>query len=110
MRRIAVPPHRFTPLREQWASIFTPIAEHMKLHVRVNVKARRVELKVCVGRGTWAWAFQSCIVSRVLVLFRVRLQTCEATEDPGALQKAADFVKAFTLGFDVQVCLGQSVA
>lgn len=30
-------------------------------------------------------------------------QTCKETQDIGALQKAADFVKAFTLGFDVDV-------
>lgn len=29
------------------------------------------------------------------------LQTCDETEDSGALQKAADFVKAFMLGFAV---------
>jgi hypothetical protein len=30
-------------------------------------------------------------------------QTCEATESPAALQKGADFIRAFTLGFEVQV-------
>ena len=32
----------------------------------------------------------------------VELRTCETTTDPGALQKAADFIKAFMLGFAVQ--------
>jgi RNA-binding protein PNO1 len=31
----------------------------------------------------------------------VELRTSSATTDTGALQKGADFVKAFTLGFDV---------
>ena len=31
------------------------------------------------------------------------LQTSKSTTDPGALQKAADFVRAFMLGFDVEV-------
>lgn len=31
------------------------------------------------------------------------LQTCKDTKDIGALQKAADFVKAFTLGFEIDV-------
>jgi RNA-binding protein PNO1 len=31
----------------------------------------------------------------------VELKTSEATTDPSALQKGADFVKAFMLGFDV---------
>ena len=30
-------------------------------------------------------------------------QTCKQTTDVGALQKGADFVKAFILGFDVDV-------
>ena len=33
----------------------------------------------------------------------VSLQTSEHTEDGGALQKASDFVRAFMLGFDVEV-------
>ena len=32
-------------------------------------------------------------------------QTCKDTTDIGALQKAADFVRAFTLGFEVDVSL-----
>eukprot|EP00053_Salpingoeca_punica_P015784 m.146061 g.146061 ORF g.146061 m.146061 type:complete len:186 (-) comp16799_c5_seq1:238-795(-) len=72
-RRIPVPPHRYTPLKEHWMQIFTPVAEHMKLQIRMNTKSRHVELK-----------------------------TCEATEDPSALQKGADFVKAFMLGFAVE--------
>lgn len=30
-------------------------------------------------------------------------QTCKETQDIGALTKAADFVKAFVLGFQVEV-------
>ena len=46
----------------------------MKLQVRMNVKTKSVELR-----------------------------TCEETEDIGALQKGADFVRAYTLGFDIEV-------
>lgn len=74
-RRIPVPPHRITPLRRQWLDIYTPLVDHMKLQVRMNVKSRAVELR-----------------------------TCELTTDPGAVQKGADFVKAYTLGFDIPVC------
>ena len=35
----------------------------------------------------------------------VSVQTSKFTTDPGAIQKAADFVKAFMLGFDVEVIL-----
>ena len=33
---------------------------------------------------------------------KVELKTTQATEDEGALQKSADFVQAFLLGFEVQ--------
>jgi len=71
-RKIPVPPHRYTPLKENWMKIYTPIVTHMKLQVRMNTRNRCVELR-----------------------------TSEYTEDIGALQKAADFVQAFMLGFDI---------
>jgi len=72
-RRIRCPPHRYTPLREQWAQILTPLVEYLKLQVRFNTKTRCVEMK-----------------------------TSPHTIDSGALQKGADFVSAFMLGFEVQ--------
>lgn len=71
LRRVPVPPHRFTPLKASWMSMIQPLVEHMKLQVRMNTKRRAVELR-----------------------------NSENTEDIGALQKAADYFKAFMLGFD----------
>ena len=68
-----VPRHRFTPLKQNWDSILKTLVEHMKLQVRMNTKRRAVELR-----------------------------TSELTEDIGAIQKAADFLKAFMLGFEIQ--------
>ncbi|KAG7462876.1 hypothetical protein MATL_G00189350 [Megalops atlanticus] len=76
MRKIPVPSHRYTPLKENWLKIFTPIVEHLQLQVRFNLKTRNVEIK-----------------------------TCKETQDIGALTKAADFVKAFVLGFQVEDAL-----
>lgn len=36
-----------------------------------------------------------------LFLFFLSAQTCRETEDPGAIQKAADFIQALCLGFEV---------
>jgi len=36
-------------------------------------------------------------------------QTSKFTKDIGAIQKGADFVKAYALGFDVNVCYGKLV-
>ncbi|CAM9400275.1 unnamed protein product [Ectocarpus fasciculatus] len=73
-RSIRCPPHRLTPLRNSWENIVTPTVEHMKLQIsRFNRKTRNVELK-----------------------------SSTHTEDASALQKTADFVQAFMLGFEVQ--------
>ena len=71
-RRVPVPPHRYSPLRKDWMQIYTPIVEHLKLDVRMNPRNRSVEIKSSVH-----------------------------TEDIDTLQKAADFVRAYILGFDV---------
>lgn len=76
MRKVAVPAHRYTPLKESWLKIFTPIVEHLLLQVRFNMKTRNVEIKVG-----------------------------PETKDIANLQKAADFVKAFIYGFEVDDAL-----
>lgn len=72
-RKISVPAHRYSPLKENWMKIFTPIVEHLRLQIKFNLKTRFVEIR-----------------------------TCKETIDVSAIQKAADFVKAFILGFDVE--------
>ncbi|XP_056638729.1 RNA-binding protein pno1 [Diorhabda carinulata] len=76
MRKIPVPSHRYSPLKENWLKIFTPIVEHLQLQIRFNLKTRNVEIK-----------------------------TCKETQDIANLQKAADFVKAFIYGFEVEDAL-----
>lgn len=72
LRRVAVPPNRMTPLKGAWMQLIQPLVEHMKLQVRMNTKRRAVEIR-----------------------------NSEKTDDIGHLQKAADYMKAFMLGFDV---------
>ncbi|CAA6673405.1 unnamed protein product [Spirodela intermedia] len=71
-RRIPVPPHRYSPLKKNWMEMYTPVYEQMKIDIRMNLKARKVELK-----------------------------TRRDTPEVGNLQKCADLVHAFMLGFDV---------
>ncbi|KAF3826719.1 hypothetical protein GH733_009244 [Mirounga leonina] len=61
-RKIPVPANRYTPLKENWMKIFTPIVEHLGLQIRFNLKSRNVEIR-----------------------------TCKETKDVSALTKAADF-------------------
>jgi hypothetical protein len=35
-RRIRCPPHRYTPLREHWEQMLTPLVEYLKLQVRFD--------------------------------------------------------------------------
>ncbi|KAJ2080644.1 pre-rRNA-processing protein pno1 [Coemansia sp. RSA 988] len=72
-RRIRVPPHRLTPLKRDWLKIYSPIVEHLKLQIRMNPKTRMIEIR-----------------------------TCDDTEDIGSIQKAADFVRAYCLGFSAE--------
>ncbi|KAL8371621.1 hypothetical protein RB595_001426 [Gaeumannomyces hyphopodioides] len=71
-RKVPVPPHRMTPLKANWPQIYEPLVKHLKLQVRMNIKSKTVEMR-----------------------------SSQSTTEAGALQKE-DFVKAFTLGFDVQ--------
>lgn len=71
-RKLRIPPHRMTPLKASWPKIYPPLVEHLGLQVRMNIAKKAVELR-----------------------------TSSHTADTGALQKGADFITAFTLGFDV---------
>lgn len=56
--------------------IFTPVVEHLQLQIRFNLKTRQVEIR-----------------------------TAPETPDISNLQKAADFVKAFIIGFETEDAL-----
>lgn len=71
-RRVPVPQHRMTPLKNAWLSLYQPVTESLKLDMRMNLKTKKVEIK-----------------------------TRADTPDLGSLQRAADFVHAFILGFEV---------
>lgn len=71
-RKIRVPQHRMTPLKNSWPKIYPPLVEHLKLQVRMNIAKKAVELR-----------------------------TSPHTTDTGAIQKGADFIQAFMLGFDL---------
>lgn len=72
-RRVPVPQHRMTPLKNNWLALYTPVTQTLKLDMRMNIKTRKVEIKTTADQM-----------------------------NTDVLQKAADFVHAFILGFDVQ--------
>lgn len=68
--------NRYTALKENWMKIFSPIVEHLLLQIRFNMKINQVEIRIG-----------------------------PETPDISNLQKAADFVKAFLYGFDIEDAL-----
>lgn len=74
LRKVPIPPNRMTPLKANWLKIYSPLVEQLKLHVRFNPKTRTVEMK-----------------------------NSPQTTEMSSLQKGADFVRAFALGFEVEV-------
>lgn len=62
-----------SPLKKDWVNIYGPLVEMLKLQVRMNPQKRAVELR-----------------------------SSKHTKDAGHLQKGADFVKAYALGFAVE--------
>ena len=72
-RKIRIPPHRMTPLKTSWPKIYPPLVEHLGLQVRMNIAKKAVELRTSSTHPA----------------------------SPGAIQKGADFITAFTLGFDL---------
>ena len=92
-RRVPIPPHRMTPIKKDWVNIFSPLTEILGLQVRMNVPRRCVEIRVSFF-----------LVALVDTPSRDDdFQSSKHTKDVGALQKGADFVKAYALGFDVNV-------
>ena len=71
-RKVHIPFHRHTPLKNNWTKIYKPIVDQMKLQIRMDRKTRTVQVR-----------------------------TSQFTTDSAAIQKADDFLKAFMLGFDV---------
>jgi RNA-binding protein PNO1 len=107
-RRVAIPSHRLTPLKKEWINIYTPLVEMAGLQVRMNMKRKCVEIKVSGGdrrsRGGSAIPFFPFRLGVVADGFAWScIQTSKHTQDIGQIQKGADFVKAFALGFDVNV-------
>lgn len=45
-RRVAIPPHRMSPLKRDWINIFGPLSEILGLQVRMNVQRKCVEFRV----------------------------------------------------------------
>lgn len=41
-RRVSVPQHRMTPLKNNWLALYKPVTENLKLDMRMNLKSRKV--------------------------------------------------------------------
>ena len=71
--KIIVPVNRMKPLKENWPTIVKVLVEHMKIQIKMNLKKKCIEIR-----------------------------TSDTTEDPCAIRKCEDFLKAFMCGFELQ--------
>ena len=71
--KIIVPVNRMKPLKENWPTIVKVLVEHMKIQIKMNLKKKCIEIR-----------------------------TSDTTEDPCAIRKCEDFLKAFICGFELQ--------
>jgi len=62
-----------TPLKDHWEEIVKVIVDTLKLQIRMNLKRKSVEIR-----------------------------TSKQTTETSSLQKAADYIRAYMLGFDLQ--------
>ena len=71
--KVIVPVNRMKPLKENWPTIVKVLVEHMKIQIKMNLKKKCIEIR-----------------------------TSDTTEDPCAIRKCEDFLKAFMCGFELQ--------
>ena len=50
-RRVPVPQHRMTPLKNNWLSLYKPVTENLKLDMRMNLKTRKVLLLAAAAQA-----------------------------------------------------------
>jgi RNA-binding protein PNO1 len=72
-RRIFIPRHRVTPLKNLFVELIKPLVEHMKLQVKYDEKKKSLHLRP------------------------------GPSADVSALQKGVDYINAFVLGFEQRV-------
>ncbi|KNH04380.1 hypothetical protein XU18_4347 [Perkinsela sp. CCAP 1560/4] len=75
-RSVRVPFHRFSPVKQKWSQIYTPIVEQCKLEIRMNLKTKSIDIRVGPN-----------------------------TTDDAALQKGEDFIRAVIIGFEISDAL-----
>jgi len=88
-RKITVPQNRVRPLKTNWKKIFDPIVEMLGLQIRYNIKTRQVEIRSPPSPTTTG----------------TQSKAEPSGDEAATLQKAADFVRAFICGFEVDDAL-----
>lgn len=66
-RRVRCPPHRYTPLRENWEQILTPLVEFLKLQVRPctnDSDYRKKTCKACKRKKVFRYRREHGVVPR----------------------------------------------
>ena len=84
-RRVRCPPHRYTPLREYWEQILTPLVEYLKLQVssvmQFIVRLPRREEEICTHSRVPSVCFRIGILRPYMCLWTVFRERKEMAEE-----------------------------
>ncbi len=88
-----------TPLKTHWLELYKPITENLKLDMRMNLKTKKVGMRICEQGGARRRVARSRRAAPACgSTLQVEIRSTPQTVGPDVLQKAADFVHAFLLG------------
>lgn len=76
-RKVAISPHRLTPLKNNWVKVYPPIINNLNLQIKLNLSKKTVDLR----------------------------SHAKTSNPQAALQKAVDFLTAFNYGFEINDCI-----
>lgn len=95
-----------------FTKIYEPIVSNLKLQIRMNPRTKHVEMRVCpspllsIIHAFYLFSHSSLSCTYIhLFIYTFSFQTTNQTEEISALTKATDFVKAYIMGFEVNVCI-----
>lgn len=106
MRRIFVPPHRYTPLKNNWIDIIRPIVEHMKLQIRMNIKMKCIEVRIppnkITNNGENKNNNNNSDINNNEMYIEKNMNNNIINMQGNLLEKTMDYLKAYMLGFELK--------
>uniref|UniRef100_A0A0R3S1N9 Pre-rRNA-processing protein PNO1 n=1 Tax=Elaeophora elaphi TaxID=1147741 RepID=A0A0R3S1N9_9BILA len=105
VRKVPVPPHRYSPLKEHWTKIVLPIVKQLHLQIRFNLKSRNVEIRTSNETDDLTHLQKASYFCLRIYIESKNYFFAKNDDFMYLCFQAEDFVRAFVLGFDVDDAL-----